>query len=200
MKKMLCIAAFAGATVFAGSFFPTIAVIANEKGNEKKIDAKANGFVAFAASKAPDESASIDLERISDEETFRIVLNPSFENSISFSLGPFVVAEKRMDRDVLSKTLAVEQLPPGRYVTRHFYLGKKGGGSAMRKDTLEIEAGKIVSLGILEISAERNFLQIVKTFRIETKGTIPDSTFIPFGRLGIPTTPSVSRSVKWEPK
>lgn len=190
----------AGSAAFAGSLFPTMALVVNDKDNEKRVDPKANGYLAFAARTSLDEPVKVDLDRIGDGETFRIVLNPSFENSVSFSIGTAVLSEKKFERDVVSRSVVLEQLPVGKYVTKHFYFGQKSGGAAMRPDTVTIEAGRVASLGSLELACERNFLQLIKTFKVETKDALPDSLLVPFGRLGIDVAKPVPKSIQWGPK
>lgn len=190
MKKLvvLTFAAFCS-NAFAGSFIPTMALVVNEKGNEKKIDPSKFGYIGLTYTTEYNGVARMDLKEVSTGDKVRIWMNPELENSVSFSIGPFVVAEKKMAKDTISKLTIVQQLPPGNYITSYFYLSAKTSGISLKPDTLHVEVGKILSLGRINSQIELvPFIQSLKLFRVWTELPIPDSLYTPFGAMGISTT------------
>lgn len=193
----ILVALLASATL-AGTIFPTLALAVNEKGNEKKIDAAKNGFLGLSFRTSLPDASSAELRNLDDGNKMRILLTPQFSNSIGFYIGPIAIAEKKLEKEVVTRTAVLQQLPPGRYELTHFTPNKQAGFTVANPDTITIEKGKITSLGALIIEAEVvPLLNIIKTFSVKTEGALPDSAYASFASVGLKDLPVVHDSVTW---
>lgn len=199
MRKPAALAVLlACASAFAGSIIPTMAVLVNERDNQKKIDPKSFGYIGLTFTSKFDGIARMDLKNIATGDRVRIWMNPELENSINFSIGPIKIAEKKFEKDVVSKGAIVQQLPPGDYVVSYFYMSAKTSGISLKPDTLHIESGKILSLGNLAAAYEMvPILQVVKSLKVYSASKIPDSLYAPFANMGINTREIPTRDVNW---
>lgn len=193
----LLVSLLATATL-AGNLIPSLALLVNEKGNEKKVDATRNGYVGFAFRTNLPDASTAELRNLDDGNKFRIRLTPSFSNSLTFGIGPIVMAEKKLDKDVVTRSVALQQLPAGRYEVTHFTPSKRTGIVLATPDTFTIETGKITSLGSLVIESEIvPLLNLLKSFSVKTEGALPDSAYASFAGVGLKDLPVLHDSVAW---
>jgi len=201
MNRVLITIATICSIATAGSIFPTMATLVNEKGNEKSIDPTKFGYIGLAFQSSLQEEARMDLKEISTGNKIRISLNPELDNTISFSLGPIVIGEKKFSKDTISRLIIVQQLPPGNYATTYFYLSTKSSGISLKPDTLHVENGKILSLGNLKCEVELvPLIQTVKKFRTWTTSSMPDSMYTPFEKIGVPSKGVVHETIDLQEK
>jgi hypothetical protein len=154
---------------------PKMAPMLNNKGLDEKVNIKDAGFIAFIPITDYDEEVRIDMKNVSTNETFRLKINPSTTNSIYLGIGPIKVAEKKLDKDLNDNSLFIFQLSPGDYQFQYIYPKRKGPGEKVISERYEIEKGKITSFGEIEITYEKNILQIIKNMRIKSNGKTIDS-------------------------
>lgn len=197
-RRLPILVALLATATLAGSIFPTLALAVNEKGNEKKIDAAKNGFLGFTFRTSLPDASSAELRNLDDGNKMRILLTPQFSNSIGFFIGPIRIAEKKLEKEVVTRTAVLQQLPPGRYQLTHFSPSKQTGYTVANPDTITIENGKITSLGALVVDAEVvPLVNIVKSFSVKTEGALPDSAYASFASVGLKDLPVLHDSVEW---
>lgn len=175
-----------------------MATIVNEAKNRDEIVPAKFGYIGMACTGSAEEGSRVDLRNIADGNRIRLHLKPVLHNTIGFYVGPIRVAKKELAKDTLRAQAVVQQLPPGRYAVTYFYPGRDQGGVALRADTLEVVAGRILSLGRLDADvALRPVINTVKSLRIATTEPLPDSVYAPFGSFGIDVRAISSRPVDW---
>ncbi len=197
LRPLFATAILASAAV-AGTLLPTMALAVNEKSNEKKIDPVANGFVGFSFRSNLSGVSLLDLKNLDDGNKVRIRLSPDFANRIGFFVGPITVAEKRLEKDVVTRSVTLQQVPPGRYEVTHFYADKNSSGALITPDTLVVERGKISSLGAIAIQAEVvPLVNLLKSASVRTESPLPDTAFASFTVAGLNHLPILHDSIHW---
>jgi len=183
MKSRIAAAIAASVLIGCGAI-PKMAPMLNVKGIEKEVDADANGFIAFESETDYGDEIRADVKNLDSGKKFRITLNPSTRNSMSFGIGPFTVAERKSDKDLNSKTVFVFQLPPGRYRFQYLYPAKKASGKRI-DGAFEVGKSEILSFGKLDIGYTYYFTGVAKSLKIESGKEPIDEDIKRFEAYGI---------------
>jgi len=184
----------------AGTFLPSAPVIVNERSEVAQVNPTKYGYIAMVLDSSLSNGLRVDVKNLASGEKYRIALNPSFENTIDFSIFMFVVSHKVIPHDVFTTKVVLEQLQPGDYVTQYLYLGKTDGKSLV-PDTFHVRPGKITSLGSLHFQGRSRFiLGCCTDMEIRTVHPLDDSLFQPFVHLGINVHDVVHSTISWKEK
>jgi hypothetical protein len=180
-KRLLFLAASLAVTAAAGTLIPTKATLVSDRSKAAEVDLKANGLLALVRDTGFDVGVRMDLMRVSDQERYRILLDPLRDPAATRWLSP---------------TLVLQQLPEGRYTAVHILLGSDQT-QAFKTDTFEIKKGRILSLGRLRIWPVKNFLGFMKELRVESVGDSGLPALKGISAYGIATLPVDVHPVRW---
>lgn len=172
------------AAVLAGLYVPTQALLVN-RAKRVDVDLKANGLIAHIRDTGFDVGVQVDLKRISDEEKFRIALDPRPPDPAHPGKTPS------------GTSVVFQQLPPGVYIATKISLGAKDPIS-VKPDTFVVRVGQILSLGKIRIWPQLDMLGFMDKLEVQTKVWAIDSAIKAVHAYGIDTLPVVSKQLKWE--
>lgn len=172
------------AAASAGLYVPTTALLVNEA-RPLDVDLRRNGLVAHVCDSGFNVGVTIDLERVSDQEKFRIVLDPRLDRP---------VAPGRPAR--LSSDVVLQQLPPGAYLARKLGLGDRDP-VPFGPDTLVVQPGRILSLGRLRIAGDLDFMGMLLKVRVGTWNDTIAPRLKAIHALGVDTLPIDSKRLDW---
>jgi hypothetical protein len=184
MRSLRSILLFLPVAALAGLYVPTTALLVNEA-KPLDIDLRRNGLVAHVCDSGFNVGLSVDLMRISDQERFRMVLDPKLDRPLPPGHAP------RLASDVV-----LQQLPPGSYLVRKVGLGDRDP-VAIDPDTLVVKAGQILSLGRVRIAADLDFLGMLEQVRISTWNDTLEPRLKAIKAQGIDTLPVTLKRLKW---
>ncbi|MCD6025068.1 MAG: hypothetical protein K0Q91_1984 [Fibrobacteria bacterium] len=166
-----------GVTARAGSFFPEMAPFVTERSDLAKADLSTNGILAFSYETDTDHSLKMDVKNVETGKKYRFALNPEFNNYVSIP-----GYTKVLPKDVISPTVALFSLPPGRYtpVTIQFHSNPNNmSGASVAGSEFTIEAGKTTSFGKVKIDFERGIPLVRKAvFEVQSTGVSIDSALM----------------------
>jgi hypothetical protein len=172
------------AAALAGLYVPTQALLVN-RAKRMEVDVKANGLIAHIRDTGFDVGVQVDLQRVSDEEKFRIVLDPRPSDPAHPGKAPS------------GTSVVFQQLPPGTYLATRISLGAKDP-IPFKPDTLVVRAGQILSLGKVVVRPELDMLGLMDKLEVRTRIWVIDSAIKAVHAYGIDTLPVVSKQLKWE--
>jgi len=155
MKRFHFAILLVASTTFAGLYLANTAPLVNEA-KPTEIDLHANGLLAHVCDTGFNVGMHIDLERLSDKERFRIVLDPRLKAPLATG------RPARLPTDVV-----LQQLPPGSYIATKLVLGSQDPVS-FKSDTFQIKAGAVTSFGKIKVRPETNFLGMMERITIKT--------------------------------
>jgi hypothetical protein len=168
----------------AGLYVPTQALLVN-RAKRIEVDVKANGLIAHIRDTGFDVGVQVDLVRLSDEEKFRITLDPRPKDPAHPEKTP------------KGTTVVFQQVPPGVYVANKISLGAKDP-VPFEPDTFEVRAGQILSFGEVRVQPELDMLGMMEKLEVRTKVWVIDSAIHAVHAYGIDTLPVVSKRLRWE--
>jgi hypothetical protein len=171
-------------SAFAGLYVPTQALLVNQA-KALDVDLKSNGLLAHVCDSSFNVGVKIDLKRISDEEKFRMVLDPRLSAPLRPGQPP------RLPTNVV-----LQQIPPGKYVATKITLGDKDP-VPFKSDTLVVQAGHILSLGRIRIEPKLDFMGFLLRIEISTQPDSIQAKIKAIHSYGIDTLPIQTKSVKW---
>lgn len=174
----------AAATSFAGLYLANSAVLVNEA-KPTEIDLGANGLLAHVCDTGFNVGIHIDLERLSDKERFRIVMDPRLKSPVPTG------RPVRIPTDVV-----LQQLPAGAYVATKLVLGNQDP-VPFKSDTFEIKKGTVTSFGRIKVRPETNFLGMMERVTIKTDSVDIVPRLKALKTFGIDSLPVAPKSVRW---
>jgi hypothetical protein len=164
LKTFLTGAAFISllAAPVAAWVIPKEAPFITKRDELKKADLTADGVLAFVVHNETGLAITMDFSNEAADKGARVDFSPGFAGSLSASLGPFKVYEKKIAKDVISDSIALYLLPPGTYTSRHLFArAEKEGqrpGRKVESALFTIAAGEITNLGTVTVTAEKKLL------------------------------------------
>lgn len=168
----------------AGLYVPTQALLVN-RAKRMEVDLKANGLVAHIRDTGFDVGVQVDLKRVSDEEKFRISLDPRPSDPAHPEKVP------------KGTSVVFQQLPPGTYLATKISLGANDP-VPLKPDTIVVVAGRIVSLGKVLVRPQLDMLGFMEKLEVRTRVWAIDSAIHSVHAYGIDTLPVVSKPIRWE--
>ncbi len=184
MKPFRILLLALSATTFAGLYLANPATLVNES-TTTEIDLKSNGLLAHVCDTGFNVGIHIDLVRLSDQERFRIVLDPRLK-------GP--VPTGRPAR--LATDVVLQQLPAGSYTATKLILGDRDPVS-FKSDTLVVKPGSVTSMGKIKVRPETNFLGLLVNITIKTDSVDITKRLKVIHALGIDSLPVTNKPVDW---
>jgi len=172
------------AAAFAGLYVPTQALLVN-RAKRVEVDVKDNGLIAHIRDTGFDVGVQVDLKRVSDDEKFRIVLDPRPPDPSHPGKTPS------------GTSVVFQQLPPGIYLATKISLGSKDA-IPLKPDTFVVRAGQILSLGKVRIWADLDMLGFMEKLQVQTKVWAIDSAIRAVHAYGIDSLPVVAKQIRWE--
>ncbi len=181
MKTTLALAMLLATLGGAGTLIPTKAPLVSDRSKASEVDLKANGLLALVRDTGFNVGVRMDLMRISDQERYRISLDPLRDPTAARWLSP---------------TLVLQQLPEGRYTAVHILLGSDQTQS-FTTDTFEVKKGRILSLGKIHIYPVKDFFGFMKRLVVETSGDTALIALKGIPTYGIDTLGIDAHPVRW---
>jgi len=172
------------ASVLAGPYVPTSALLVNEA-KPLEVDSKANGFIAHVCDSGFNVGLMVDLVRLSDQEKYRIVLDPKLDRPVPLGKPPR-----------LPTTVVFQQIPPGTWLATKLSLGDRDP-VRFGPDTLVVKVGQILSLGRIRVDADLDFLGMLDRVRVTTWSDTIEARIRAVHARGLDTLPVVRKSVAW---
>ena len=172
------------AAALAGLYVPTQALLVN-RAKRAEVDLKSNGLIAHLRDTGFDVGVKVDIERVSDQEKYRIVLDPRPSDSAHPGKAP------------KGTSVVFQQLPPGVYLATKISLGQNDP-IPFKPDTLVVRAGQILSLGKVRIRPRLDMLGLMETLEVRTTVWGIDSAIRSVHAYGIDTLPLVAKQLRWE--
>ncbi|HXP90199.1 MAG TPA: hypothetical protein VN931_04620 [Fibrobacteria bacterium] len=171
------------AAALAGLYVPTQALLVN-RAKPSEVDLKTNGLIAHIRDTGFDVGVQVDLARLSDQEKFRL------------SLDPRPPSPPRAGRTSRGTDVVFQQLPPGTYVATRIALGTNDP-VPFKPDTLVVRVGQILSLGRVRVSPQLDMLGLMEKLEVQTRVWVIDSSIKAVRAYGIDTLPVVSKRIRW---
>lgn len=168
----------------AGLYVPTSALLVNEA-KPLDVDSKRNGFIAHVCDSGFNVGLMVDLVRVSDQEKYRIVLDPKIDRPVPLGKPPR-----------LPTSVVFQQIPPGVYLATKLSLGDREP-VRFGPDTLVVKAGQILSLGRIRANADLDFLGMLDQVRIATWSDTIEARIRAVHVGGLDTLPIFSKSIQW---
>jgi len=184
MKRIHLGLLIAATSTFAGLYLANTAVLVNEA-KPTEFDLRANGLLAHVCDTGFNVGIHIDLERLSDKERFRIVLDPRLKAPVATG------RPARLPTDVV-----LQQLPPGSYIATKLLLGNQTP-VAFKSDTFEIKTGSVTSFGRIKVRPETNFLGMMERITIKTDSVDIAPRLKAIKNFGIDSMGVVSKKLGW---
>lgn len=181
MKTTPALAMLLATLGVAGTLIPTKATLVSDRSKASEVDLKANGILALVRDTGFDVGVRMDLVRISDQERYRISLDPLRDPTAARWLSP---------------ALVLQQLPEGRYAAIHILLGSDQT-QPFKTDTFEIKKGRILSLGKIHIYPVKDFFGFMKQLVVETSGDTNLPALKHVQAYGIDTLGIDAHPVRW---
>jgi hypothetical protein len=155
---------------------PNKADFITETSEFQKADIDSNGVLAFHAKQNTGVNVDVDFDNKTLNKKFRVDFTPGFSNLLYLGVGPVKVAEKKLDKIMVSDSIALFSLPPGKYQPWFLYAkrGNKGGKFAVIGEGFEIRQGEITSLGQIEIKYDEGLLGFKNVAIHSNPGSISD--------------------------
>ena len=141
-----------------------------------EIDLRSYGVLAHVCDGGFGGAISVDLKRLSDDEKFRIAIDPRVRTP-----GGVVL----------------QQVPPGRYVAFRLLLGDREP-VAFSSDTFEIQTGRITSFGKVKVAPETDLLGYMKRLIVKTDSVDISGRIKSFHDFGIDSLPVAPKPVDWK--
>jgi hypothetical protein len=147
-----------------------------ERSEFKKADLVSNGILAFHSNQNPGVDVDVDFDNKAINQKFRIDFTPGFYNILYLGVGPIKVAEKKLDKIMVSDSIALFSLPPGKYQPWYLYAkrGNKGGKFSVKGEGFEIRPGEITSVGKIEIKYDEGLFGFKSVTVQSNPGSISD--------------------------
>jgi len=138
-----------------------MAPILSDKGYADHISADSNGFVILSIAIRNYPQYDIDLLNMDSKLTYRLRLTGPFPDH--FKSPKKVIGPDTGCVPIQFDSLRGFQLPPGMYIPSFIYKGPTGKAyaSQLSGTPLKIEAGKIISLGKLEIKKIKRLSKLI---------------------------------------
>ena len=169
---------------FAGLYLANTAVLVNEA-KPTEFDLRTNGLLAHVCDTGFNVGIRIDLERISDKERLRIVIDPRLKAPVGTG------RPARIPTDVV-----LQQLPPGSYIATKLVLGDRDP-VPFKSDTFAIKSGSVTSLGKVKVRPETNFLGMMERITIKTDSVDIASRLKTVKAFGIDSMPVAPKKLGW---
>ncbi|MEK7392429.1 MAG: hypothetical protein AAB214_07660 [Fibrobacterota bacterium] len=169
---------------FAGLYLANTAVLVNEA-KPTEFDLRTNGLLAHVCDTGFNVGIRIDLERISDKERLRIVIDPRLKAPVGTG------RPARIPTDVV-----LQQLPPGSYIATKLVLGDRDA-VPFKSDTFAIKSGSVTSLGKVKVRPETNFLGMMERITIKTDSVDIASRLKTVKAFGIDSMPVAPKKLGW---
>lgn len=169
---------------FAGLYLANTAVLVNEA-KPTEFDLRTNGLLAHVCDTGFNVGIHIDLERISDKERLRIVIDPRLKSPVATG------RPARIPTDVV-----LQQLPAGSYIATKLVLGDRDP-VPFKSDTFEIKSGSVTSFGKIKVRPETNFLGMMERISIKTDSVDIAPRLKAVKAFGIDTMPVASKKLGW---
>ena len=173
------------AIALAGLYVPEPAPLLNEA-KPLDVDLRRNGVLAHVCDSGFNVGVAIDLVRLSDQEKFRIVLDPKLDRPLPPGRPPR-----------LATRVVFQQIPPGRYAAVKLSLGDRDP-VPFAPDTLEVKAGQILSFGRVRIDADLDFLGMLDQVRVTTWNDTLEPRIREVRAFGLDTLPVARKALKWK--
>jgi hypothetical protein len=156
MKK-IALAVIPIISILGYASFPKVAPFITERKNAEKIDLSKNGLIAFTyKANSANSSISVDMRNLNSKQVYRVEFNKPFSNEITV-MGVEVL-ENLAKKDVISDSIAMFELPEGKYLPfRNVYYKTQHEQGSQKADGKEFSVikGKITSFGEVEINFDR---------------------------------------------
>lgn len=175
MKRIqLAIVLFAIAAI-AGPHLAEPALLVNDA-RPAQVDLRSNGLLVHVCDGGFGGAVKIDLRRLSDDEKFRIAMDPRVRTA-----GGVVM----------------QQLPPGQYVATRLLLADRDP-VAFKSDTFAIRAGGIVSFGKVKVAPVTNLLGLMTSLEIRTDSVDIAPRLKAVRDFGVDSLPVVEKPIAWK--
>jgi hypothetical protein len=170
MKNQLALVVLPIIALLGCASFPKMAPFVTERENSEKIDLSKNGLIAFTYQEnSANSRISVDMRNLNTSQVYRVEFNKPFSNEIT--VVGIKVLENLAKKDVISDSIAMFELPEGKYLpfrnvyykTQHEQGSQKSAGKEF-----SVIKGKITSFGEVEINFDRKFFA-KSTMKIESK-------------------------------
>lgn len=174
MNRTLTLLIAAAATTFAGLNLAS-PLLRLDEAQPGQVDLRGNGVLAHVCDGGFGGAVKIDIQRVSDDEKYRIFIDPRVRTP-----GGVVL----------------HQIPPGRYVATKLLLADRAP-LPFPSDTFEVRAGEITSFGKVKVAPETNLIGQMKRLLIRTDSLDISKRLKAYPAFGVDSLPIVPRSIDW---
>lgn len=150
-------------------------VLRLDQARPDQVDLRSYGVLAHVCDGGFGGAITIDLKRLSDDEKFRIAIDPRVRTPGG---------------------LVLQQVPPGRYVPIRLNIADRDP-VPFGSDTFEIQAGKVTSFGKLKVAPETDLLGFMKRLLVKTDSADISGRLKAYREFGIDSLPVTPRPVNW---